>query len=166
MNNIITITELLLFALGLSLVINASHIAFGKGMALKWLYDWLESKFRYIKPCDLEYTLVKGGGSQRFGYYASCDYRYVKKYEYNNGKLIKTTYLFKGKEIDENYMPNAKWRNSEGLLYIAKPIYACASCMPSLWSLPLLFILVWWKVIFIAIFAVVISTLLRDKLFE
>lgn len=166
MNYTNTIIELLLFALGLSLVINATHIAFGKGMALNWLYEWIESKFRYTKPSDLDYSLIKGSRGTNLAHYANTDCRYVKKYEYDNGKLIKTTYLFEGNEIDGNYMPNAKYRNSEGLLYIAKPIYACASCMPSLWSLPLLTILVWWKVIFIAIFAVVISTLLRDKLFE
>ena len=54
MNNITTITELLLFALGLSIVINATHIAFGKEMALNWLYEWLESKFRAKKLKDLE----------------------------------------------------------------------------------------------------------------
>lgn len=105
------IIELLLFALGLSLVINATHIAFQKGMALNWLYVFLEVIFR-------------------------------------------------------NPYHKSKWRNEDGLLYIAKPIYACASCMPSIWSLPLLAILVWWKVIFISIFAVVISTLLRDKLYN
>lgn len=98
MNNIITITELLLFALGLSLWINALHLAFGKDMLLEFGYRWLD-------------------------------------------KNIKNK-------------------------YIRKPLFACGTCMPSIHSIPLFFILVWWKVIFIAIFAVVISTLLRDKLFE
>ena len=161
-----TIIELLLFALCLSLWINSLHLAFQKEMVLNWLYEWLESKFKKPKVCDLDYELVKGGEGKNFGFYISSDCRYVKKYEYENGKHIKTTYLFEGVEIDGNYMPNAKYRNSKGLLYIAKPIYACTSCMPSLWSLPLLAFLVWWKVIFIAIFAVVISTLLSDELFE
>jgi hypothetical protein len=111
MNNIITITELLLFAIGLSLVINATHIAFQDGMALNWLYKWFEKVFR-------------------------------------NRRIV------------------SKYRNNEGLLYIAKPIYACASCMPSIWSIPLYFILVAWKVFIIVIFAIVISTILRDKIFE
>lgn len=50
--------------------------------------------------------------------------------------------------------------------WIGKPLYLCPTCMASLHSLPLLTILVWWKVFFIAIFAVVISTLINDKLFE
>lgn len=111
MNNIITISELLLFSIGLSLIINAVHICFQEGMFLEWLYKWLESVFR-------------------------------------------------------NKYNQSKYRNIEGLLYIAKPIYSCASCMPSIWSLPLLFILVWYKVLIIAIFAIVISTLIRDKIFE
>ena len=92
----------------------------------------------------------------------------MKRENYHNGKHIDNKYIDTktGLEVDKYYMPNSKYRNSEGLLYIAKPIYACASCMPSIWSLPLLFFLVWWKVIFICIFASVISTLLRDKLFE
>jgi hypothetical protein len=111
MENIITIVELILFASGLSLIINAVHICFQEGMFLEWLYKWLEKMFRDRRK-------------------------------------------------------QSKFRNIEGLLYIGKPIYACASCMPSIWSLPLLFILVWWKVLIIAIFAIVISTILRDKIFE
>lgn len=166
MNYTNTIIELLLFALGLSLVINAAHLAFQKEMALNWLYEWLEAKFRRPKACHLDYKLVKGSVDTNFAFWVNSDNKYVMRFEYENGKHIKTTFLYKGKEIPEDYMPNAKYRNSEGLLYIAKPIYACASCMPSLWSLPLLSILVWWKVFFIAIFAVVISTLINDKLFE
>ena len=98
MNYTNTIIELLLFALGLSLWINALHLAFGSGMVLEKLHNWL----------------------------------------------------------DENIKNN----------YIRKPLFKCGTCMPSIHSLPLLTILVWWKVIFIAIFAVVISTLLRDKLYN
>lgn len=93
-----TIIELLLFALGLSLWINALHLAFGKGMILEKLHNWL----------------------------------------------------------DENI------KNS----YIRKPLFKCVTCMSSIHSLPLLFILVWWKVLFICIFASVLATLIRDKLFE
>jgi hypothetical protein len=166
MNNIITIIELLLFALCLSLWINSLHLAFGKEMFLNWLYEWLESKFRRPKACHLDYKLVKGSVDTNFAFWVNSDSKYVMRFEYENGKHIKTTYLYKGKEIPEDYMPNAKYRNSEGLLYIAKPIYACASCMPSLWSLPLLSTLVWWKVFFICIFASVISTLISDQLYN
>ena len=167
MNYTNTIIELLLFALGLSLLINATHIAFQKEMVLNWLYEWLESKFRAKKLKDLDWEIsidMKEKGS--FISYKCGDFYKTKIY--NEDKLKKTHYWslkYEG-ELDSNFMPNAKWGNSDGLLYIAKPIYACASCMPSVWSLPLLFKLVWWKVFFIAIFAVVISTLLRDKLFE
>lgn len=166
------IIELLLFALGLSLVINATHIAFHEGMALKWLYDWLESKFRNsanTRVCDLDYEIMKYANSEN-----NTHVSHNKKFDITK----KWKFIVDSKENAEYYdkcwntipfdhiIYKSKYRNSEGLLYIAKPIYACASCMPSLWSLPLLFILVWWKVIFIIIFAVVISTLLRDKLFE
>jgi hypothetical protein len=60
----------------------------------------------------------------------------------------------------------SKWRNDSGLLYIAKPIYACASCMPSIHSLPLLLILPLWKVAIIAVISVTIATLINDKIFE
>ena len=65
-----------------------------------------------------------------------------------------------------NRKKQSKWRNHEGLLYIGKPLFACASCMPSLHSLPLLFILPLWKVIIIAIISVTISTLINDKIYE
>lgn len=181
MNNIITIIELLLFALGLSLVINATHIAFGKEMALKWLYEWLESKFR-IKPYyDFEDVIDKGKidplvieqiydseTKELIGYLYNKVYKDLTIQYINIKGETKHKYFKWGTEVDKNskILINSKYRNSEGLLYIAKPIYACVSCMPSLWSLPLLTILVWWKVIFIAIFAVCISTLIRDKLFE
>lgn len=60
----------------------------------------------------------------------------------------------------------SKWRNHEGLLYIAKPLFACASCMPSIHSLPLLFILPLWKVAIIAVISITIATLINDKIFE
>lgn len=175
------IIELLLFALGLSLVINATHIAFQEGMSLNWLYEWLESKFR-IKPYyDFGDVIDKGAidilgieqiydsetkehiGNMYTKVYKNLSIRYITI----KGETKKKYFKF-GTEVDQHskILINSKWRNTQGLLYIAKPIYACASCMPSLWSLPLLSILVWWKVIFIAIFAVVMSTLLRDKLFE
>lgn len=179
MNYTNTIIELLLFALGLSLVINATHIAFGKGMALNWLYEWLESKFRIVEynlPVSQKTYLVDyREGDERFDskYYISLCGRIKKSiYKREDETLIHYYYSkWNGKSLDMIYLEDkdkesSKYRNSEGLLYIAKPIYACASCMPSVWSLPLLTILVWWKVIFIAIFAVVISTILRDKLFE
>ena len=96
MNNIIIITELLLFALGISIYINALHLSFGKGMILEKLYKWLDANVKYLR----------------------------------------------------------------------KPLFACGTCMSSIHSLPLLFILPLWKVIIIAIFAITISTLIRDKLFE
>ena len=98
MTNIITITELILFALGVSLWINAIHLAFGEGMVLEPLYKWLDKNIRHKQ--------------------------------------------------------------------IRKPLFACGTCMPSIHSLPLLFILPIWKVFFICIFAVTISTLIRDKIFE
>jgi hypothetical protein len=73
----------------------------------------------------------------------------------------------------ELQMPNGKkvpywsvWRNDKGLLYIAKPLYACASCMPSIWSTLLLFILPPCQVLLIAVLSVVISTLIYNKLFQ
>src|SRR5574343_1406146 len=61
--------------------------------------------------------------------------------------------VFRNKSI------KSKWRNSEGLLYIAKPIYACASCMPSIWSLPLLFFLPIHQVILVSLLSISISTI-------
>lgn len=58
-----------------------------------------------------------------------------------------------------------KWRDERGLLFIAKPIYACVSCMPSLWSLPLLYWLQPLDVLLVAVMAVSISTLIYDKLY-
>ena len=160
MNYTNTIIEILLFALGLSLVINATHIAFQKEMALNWLYEWLESKFRSQISFSQQFT-EDSDINGKFKRYESVSigfgYNYYK-IVYNNGIVL----IYDSK--DNIY--NTKYRNSEGLLYIAKPIYACASCMPSLWSLPLLTILVWWKVIFIIIFAVCISTLIRDQLYN
>ena len=156
MNYTNTIIELLLFALGLSLVINATHIAFGKEMALNWLYEWLESKFRREVSFSEFFTEGKDING-KYKQYKSIGYKFYKKVYKSGVEMV---------FYDKNKLYVNKYRNSKGLLYIAKPIYACASCMPSIWSLPLLTILVWWKVIFIAIFAVVISTLLRDKLFE
>ena len=65
-----------------------------------------------------------------------------------------------------NKKSKSKWRNHEGLLYIGKPIYACASCMPSIHSLPLLLILPLWKVAIIAVISVTIATLINDKIYE
>ena len=160
MNYTNTIIELLLFALGLSLWINALHLAFQKEMALNWLYEWLESKFRREVSFSEFFTEGKDINGKYKKYKSiniSYGYKFYKKV-YKSG--VEMVYYDK----DKLYLN--KYRNSKGLLYIAKPIYACASCMPSIWSLPLITILVWWKVIFIAIFAVVISTLLSDELFE
>ena len=172
MNYTNTIIELLLFALGLSLVINATHIAFGKEMALNWLYEWLESKFR-VSNLIVRFSDIRKKEIW-FPYPNEANEWFYTYYDYDMYKITNEDgcrkYYKNDIEIDYEYIIYQdkwlKYRNSEGLLYIAKPIYACASCMPSLWSLPLLTILVWWKVIFIAIFAVVISTLLRDKIFE
>lgn len=169
--HILVIIQIILYACGLSLLINATHIAFQKEMVLNWLYEWLESKFRVH---ELLVTIKDISIKNEWYLYDECDNSFYTFFRFNmykrindkggfkyyiNDKLIdKETILYQDKYIG--------WRNSKGLLYIAKPIYACASCMPSLWSLPLLVKLVWWKVFFIAIFAVVISTLLRDKLFE
>lgn len=91
-----TIIELLLFALCLSLWINSLHLAFGKGMVLEKLHNWLDKNIKYLR----------------------------------------------------------------------KPLFKCGTCMPSIHSLPLLFIFPLWKVFFICIFASVLATLIRDKLFE
>jgi len=178
MNYTNIIIELLLFALGLSLLINATHIAFQKEMVLNWLYEWLESKFRvveydlpiyrktYISLQDLEEVTIEGFTAICQPFKSKCG-RYLKAIcEKDNETDIAYTKIDTKKNVSSDYVDSSKYRNSEGLLYAAKPIYACASCMPSIWSLPLLFFLVWWKVIFICIFASVISTLLRDKLFE
>lgn len=102
MNYTNTIIELLLFALGLSLWINALHLAFGNGMILESLFKWLDKMFS-----------------------------------------------------------NESWRK-----WLGKPLFLCGTCMSSIHSLPLFFILVWWKVLFICIFASVISTLIRDQLYN
>lgn len=175
MNYTNTLIELLLFALGLSLVINAAHLAFQKEMALNWLYKWLESKFRAKKLKDLDWSKVycDNRASHRYITYENGIYKKTvtfKAHLHSKGdnEIEKIGYWVKNytERLSEDQYSHSKNRNSEGLLYAAKPIYACASCMPSLWSLPLLSILVWWKVFFIAIFAVVISTLINDKLFE
>ena len=160
MNYTNTIIELLLLAIGLSLVINATHIAFQKEMALNWLYEWLESKFKREVSFSEIFTEgedINGKYKQYESINISYGYKFYKKVYKSGVEMV---------FYDKNKLYVNKYRNSKGLLYIAKPIYACASCMPSIWSLPLLTILVWWKVIFIAIFAIVISTILSDKLFE
>lgn len=68
--------------------------------------------------------------------------------------------IFRNKSI------KSKWRNSEGLLYIAKPIYACVSCMPSLWSLPLLIFLPLYQVILVSLLSVSIATIINRKIFD
>lgn len=68
--------------------------------------------------------------------------------------------------VFRNKRKQSKWRNHEGLLYIGKPLYGCASCMSSIHSLPLLLILPFWKVAIIAVISVTISTLINDKIFE
>lgn len=178
MNYTNTIIELLLFALGLSLVINATHIAFQKEMALNWLYEWLESKFRiveydlpvyrktYIAFKVCENFTFEGITASCQPFYSKCG-RYLKaKCKKDNQTDISYKRIDNYSDITGEHIDFSKYRNSKGLLYIAKPIYACPSCMPSLWSLPLLTILVWWKVIFIIIFAVCISTLIRDQLYN
>ena len=160
MNYTNTIIELLLFALCLSLWINLLHLAFQKEMLLNWLYEWLESKFRREVSFSEIFTEgedINGKYKQYESINISYGYKFYKKVYKSGVEMV---------FYDKDKLYVNKYRNSKGLLYIAKPIYACASCMPSLWSLPLLTILVWWKVIFIAIFAVVISTLLSDELFE
>lgn len=172
MTNIITITELILFALGLSLVINATHIAFQKEMVLNWLYEWLESKFRNNankRVCDLDYEIMKYAKSENNTHVShNKEFDITKKWKFIVDSKEKAEYYDKcwNTITFDHIIYESKYRNSEGLLYIAKPIYSCASCMPSLWSLPLLFILPIWKVFFICIFASVISTLIRDKIFE
>lgn len=178
MNYTNTIIELLLFALGLSLVINATHIAFGKEMALNWLYEWLESRFRiveydlpvyrktYISIKESEEFTIDGVTSICQPFKSKCG-RYLKGVcKKDNQTDISYMTIDSKTDVSGDHKDYSKYRNSEGLLYIAKPIYACASCMPSLWSLPLLTILVWWKVIFICIFASVLSTLIRDQLYN
>ena len=59
----------------------------------------------------------------------------------------------------------SNFRDERGLLFIAKPIYACVSCMPSLWSLPILIWLDPLQVLFVAVISVPISTLIYDKLY-
>lgn len=179
--HILVIIQIILYAYGLSYVINATHIAFQKEMALNRLYEWLELKFRNKPYYDFQDCIDKGridtlGIEQIYDSETKehIGYLYNKVYkdltiQYINIKGETKLKFFKWRtEVDKNskILITSKYRNSEGLLYIAKPIYACASCMPSLWSLPLLTILVWWKVIFICIFASVLSTLIRDKLYN
>lgn len=163
--------ELLLYSLILSLYINALHIMFQKEMFLNWhyrsVYNWLESKFIAVKLKDLDWQIeLDQKDKADLILYTAKGFRKHEIYE--EGKLKATIYwdkIYKN-EFSPEYMPNAKWRNSEGLLFIAKPIYACASCMPSLHSLPLLLILPLWKVAIIAVISVTISTLINDKIFE
>ena len=177
MNYTNTIIELLLFALGLSLWINALHLAFGEGMILEPLYKWLESKFRIVEynlpvyrktyisfqePKDFTY---KGVTASCQPFYSKCG-GYLKSVCKKDNQTDISYKRIDNTDIGGEHIDSSKYRNSEGLLYIAKPIYACPSCMPSLWSLPLLTILVWWKVLFICIFASVISTLIRDQLYN
>jgi hypothetical protein len=56
----------------------------------------------------------------------------------------------------------SKWRNEHGLLIIGKPIAYCHKCMPSIWSLPLLFYFNPLEVFLVAIFSVYIS----EKLYQ
>ena len=129
-------------------------------MALNWLYEWLESKFKREVSFSEIFTEgedINGKYKQYESINISYGYKFYKKVYKSGVEMV---------FYDKNKLYVNKYRNSKGLLYIAKPIYACTSCMPSLWSLPLLAFLVWWKVIFIAIFAIAISTILSDILFE
>jgi hypothetical protein len=71
------------------------------------------------------------------------------------------------KQLDKIFINRSKigskWRNEHGLLIIGKPIAYCHKCVPSLWSLPLLFIYNPLQVLLIAIFSVYISELLYQK---
>lgn len=56
----------------------------------------------------------------------------------------------------------SKWRNEDGLLYIAKPIYSCISCMPPLWSLSLLLFFPITDIIFVSLLSIPIATIIYD----
>ena len=157
MNN--QLIEILLISLILSLYINALHIMFQKEMFLNWLYNWLESVFRREVSFSELFTEgedINGKYKQYESINISYGYKFYKKV-YKSG--VEMVFYDKGKLYVN------KWRNTKGLLYIAKPIYACASCMPSIHSLPLLLILPLWKVAIIAVISVTIATLINDKLF-
>ena len=158
MNN--QLIEILLISLILSLYINALHIMFQKEMFLNWLYNWLESVFRREVSFSELFTEgedINGKYKQYESINISYGYKFYKKV-YKSG--VEMVFYDKGKLYVN------KWRNTKGLLYIAKPIYACASCMPSIHSLPLLLILPLWKVAIIAVISVTIATLINDKLFS
>jgi hypothetical protein len=129
-------------------------------MFLRWLYNWLESVFRREVSFSELFTEgedINGKYKQYESINISYGYKFYKKV-YKSG--VEMVFYDKGKLYVN------KWRNAKGLLYIAKPIYACASCMPSLHSLPLLLILPLWKVAIIAVISVTIATLINDKIFE
>jgi hypothetical protein len=70
------------------------------------------------------------------------------------------------KELDKIFINRSKigskWRNEHGLLIIGKPIAYCHKCMPSIWSLPLLFYFNPLEVFLVAVFSVYIS----EKLYQ
>ena len=75
---------------------------------------------------------------------------------FQEGMILEKVYNWLDKAFS-----NQSWRK-----WLGKPLFLCATCMSSIHSLPLLFILPIWKVFFICIFAIVLSTLIRDKIFE
>ena len=57
----------------------------------------------------------------------------------------------------------SKYRNNQGALWISKPLYRCISCLPSVWSLPLLFILSPLETLLVAISSIYLSTYFYNK---
>jgi hypothetical protein len=154
---------------------------FQKEMFLRWLHNLLDKIFK-IKPYyDFEDVIDKGiidpmgieqiydsETKEHIGYLYTKVYKDLSIQYVTIKREVKQKYFKWGTEVDKHskILINSKWRNSEGVLYIGKPLYKCASCMPSIHSIPLLIILPLWKVVIIAAISVTIATLINDKIFE
>lgn len=75
------------------------------------------------------------------------------------GMILGWLYNFLEKIFRDKDKIGSKFRTSEGLLYIAKPIYACPPCMSSLWGLPVLVFFPFWQWLIIVTMSVFITKL-------
>lgn len=123
-----------------ALLLNFIQLSFKEGMWLNWLYNLLEKIFRK--------TISKGTLTNGNWFNVTHDVEVVidKEIRISNGvKFAK------------------KWNwmyTEDGLLYIAKPIYACITCMPSIWCLPILFYIDFFTYFIVATSVSVLATLL------
>lgn len=123
-----------------ALLLNFIQLSFRDGMWLNWLYNLLENIFRK--------TISKGTLTNGNWFNVTHDVEVI---------IDKETRISNGVKFAKKW----NWMyNEEGLLYIAKPIYACITCMPSIWCLPILFYFDFFTYFIVATSVSVLATLL------